>query len=97
MKWCPWKVSSLKQLLPKRCDSNLAYCLLLGSPGSGDYGVEMDDMDGMEGQMMDDMDGMDGYGDESQGMVSYKNLKIGRNTTNLDLIFFIFLTPYFYH
>lgn len=57
----------------------------------------MDDMDGMEGQMMDNMDGMDGYGDESQGMVSYKNLKIGRNTTNLDLIFFIFLTPYFYH
>merc|ERR1711971_1438561 len=40
-----------------------------GSPGSGDYGVEMDDMDGMHhGEMMDemDMDGMEGYGEESQ-------------------------------
>jgi len=45
--------------------------------------------------MMDEMDGMDGYGDESQGMVSYRNLKIGKITSNLDLIYFIFLTPYF--
>jgi len=32
-----------------------------GSPGSGDYGMEMDDMQGH-------MEDMDGYGDESQGM-----------------------------
>jgi len=38
----------------------------LGSPGSGEYGMEMDDMQGH----MDDMDGMEGsYGDE--GMVRY--------------------------
>ena len=41
----------------------------LGSPGSGDYGMEMDDMDGMHGQM-EDMEGMD-YEDDSQAMVRY--------------------------
>ena len=35
------------------------------SPG---YGMEMDDMDGMDGDY--DMGGMDGYGDESAQMVS---------------------------
>ena len=45
---------------------------MLGSPGSGDYGMEMD-MDGMHGEMddMDDMEGMDGYGDEGVDMVRY--------------------------
>ena len=42
---------------------------MIGSPGSGDYGMEMD-MDGMQGEM-DDMEGMDGYGDEQVDMVRY--------------------------
>ena len=39
--------------------------------------MEMDDMDGLHGGMdgMDDMDGMEGYGEESQGLVRYENLK----------------------
>jgi len=44
--------------------------IVAGSPGSGDYGMEMeDDMDGMHGHM-EDMDGYDDYGEDSQGMVS---------------------------
>ena len=39
---------------------------MIGSPGSGDYGMEMD-MDGMHGEM----DDMDGYGDEGVDMVRY--------------------------
>ena len=52
-------------------NSNL-FVHVIGSPGSGDYGMEMD-MDGMHGEMddMDDMEGMDGYGDEGVDMVRY--------------------------
>jgi len=57
---------------------------LIGSPGSGDYGMEMDDMGGMQGHMddmdgMDHMDGMEGYGDESAGMVRYENFNLRSN------------------
>ena len=45
------------------------FLIVLGSPGSGDYGMEMD-MDGMQGEM-DDMDGMGEYGDEGVDMVRY--------------------------
>lgn len=36
-----------------------------GSPGSGDYGMEMDDMEGMHHGDPMDMEGMEGYGEES--------------------------------
>ena len=54
--------------LNNRIYSNL-FVHVIGSPGSGDYGMEMD-MDGMQGEM-DDMEGMDGYGDEMGDMVRY--------------------------
>ena len=56
-------------VLPK-CHLQVVH--VIGSPGSGDYGMEMD-MDGMHGEMddMDDMEGMDGYGDEGVDMVRY--------------------------
>ena len=44
----------------------IRFGVILGSPG--DYGMEMDDMDGMGMDGMDDMEGM-GYDDEDQ-MVS---------------------------
>ena len=54
---------------------------MVGSPGSGDYGMEMD-MDGMHGDM-DDMEGMEGYGDEGVDMVRYDffSLNLSHNLT----------------
>lgn len=55
----------------------------IGSPGSGDYGMEMDDMQGH-------MEDMDGYGDESQGMVRYNFFHLAHHGASKSINCYLF-------